>query len=146
MSNNKPPEFLPMSDEEGYYIRDPNAVLVRTDAEFRAFAAHLLALAEGLETVKAALSQEQQDMVQSVTDRFTAVQGDTKMLLALVRELASYNVALTKQRQSARAAYNTGWQDRYEDILSQLHPEDHRMLRWILEHLDASDASDRTPF
>ena len=146
MSNKNPPEFLPFSDEEGYYVRDPNAVLVRTDAEFRTFAAHLLALAEGLESVNAALSPEQQAMVQSVTDRFAAVQGDTKMLLALVRELASYNIALTAQRQSARAAYNTGWKDRYEDILSQLHPEDHRMLRWILEHLDAADASDGTPF
>lgn len=139
MSNNKPPEFLPMSDDEGYYIRDPNAVLVRTDAEFRTFAAHLLALAEGLETIEAALSPEQQVLMQAVTDRFTAVQGDTKMLLALVRELASYNIKLTAQRQSARAAYNTGWKDRYEDILSQLHPEDHRMLRWILEHLDRED-------
>ena len=142
MSNNKPPEFLPMSDDEGYYIRDPNAVLVRTDAEFRTFAAHLLALAEGLETIEAALSPEQQVLMQAVTDRFTAVQGDTKMLLALVRELASYNIKLTAQRQSARAAYNTGWKDRYEDILSQLHPEDHRMLRWILEHLDREDESD----
>ena len=146
MSNNKPPEFLPMSDDEGYYIRDPNAVLVRTDAEFRTFAAHLLALAEGLETIEAALSPEQQVLMQAVTDRFTAVQGDTKMLLALVRELASYNIKLTAQRQSARAAYNTGWKDRYEDILSQLHPEDHRMLRWILEHLDAADPSDGMPF
>ncbi len=142
MSNNKPPEFLPMSDDEGYYIRDPNAVLVRTDAEFRTFAAHLLALAEGLETIEAALSPEQQVLMQAVTDRFTAVQGDTKMLLALVRELASYNIKLTAQRQSARAAYNTGWKDRYEDILSQLHPEDHRMLRWILEHLNRTDESD----
>ena len=142
MSNNKPPEFLAMSDDEGYYIRDPNAVLVRTDAEFRTFAAHLLALAEGLETIEAALSPEQQVLMQAVTDRFTAVQGDTKMLLALVRELASYNIKLTAQRQSARAAYNTGWKDRYEDILSQLHPEDHRMLRWILEHLNRTDESD----
>lgn len=142
MSNNNPPEFLPFSDEEGYYVRDPNAVLVRTDAEFRTFAAHLLALAEGLETIEAALSPEQKVLMQAVTDRFTAVQGDTKMLLALVRELASYNIKLTAQRQSARAAYNTGWKDRYEDILSQLHPEDHRMLRWILEHLNRTDESD----
>jgi len=92
--------------------------------------------------IEAALSPEQQVLMQAVTDRFTAVQGDTKMLLALVRELASYNIKLTAQRQSARAAYNTGWKDRYEDILSQLHPEDHRMLRWILEHLNRTDESD----
>ena len=146
MSNNIPPPFMPFSDEEGYYVRDPNAVLVRTDAEFRAFAAHLLALAEGLEAVNAALSPEQQVLVQQVTNRFADVQSDTKGLLALVRELATYNILLTKQRQSARAAYDAGWKDRYEDILSQLHPTDQAMLHWILRHLDAADSSDETAF
>jgi len=139
MSNNNPPPFMPMSDDEGYYVRDPNAVLVRTDAEFRTFAAHLLALAESVEAIKAVLTPEQQALVQQVTDQFAAVQGDTKGLLALVRELAIYNILLTKQRQSARAAYDAGWKDRYEDILSQLHPADHAMLRWVIEHLDRED-------
>jgi|GEM_PF-5158796 len=30
--------------------------------------------------------------------------------------------------------------------MQQLHSADQAMLRWILEHLNASDASDGTPF
>jgi len=139
MSNNNPPEFLPMSDDEGYYIRDPKAVLTRLDAQFRASEPHLLALAERIEALDVALPPDQQALAEQLKAELRAVQGDTKLLLALVRELAHYNIKLTAQRQSARSAYDAGWKDRYEDILSQLHPEDHRMLRWILEHLDRED-------
>jgi len=139
MSNLKPPDFLPMSDDEGYYIRDPKAVLTRLDAQFRASEPHLLALAAKLEALDAALPPDQQALAEQLKEELHAVQGDTKLLLALVRELAHYNIKLTAQRQTARQAFESGWDARYQDILSQLHPEDHRMLRWILEHLDRED-------
>ena len=139
MSTIKAPDFLPMSDDEGYYIRDPKAVLTRLDAQFRASEPHLLALAEKIEALDAALPPDQQALAEHLKEELHAVQGDTKLLLALVRELAHYNIKLTAQRQTARQAFESGWEARYQDILSQLHPEDHRMLRWILEHLDRED-------
>lgn len=139
MSSTKPLDFMPMSDEEGYYLRDPKAVLIRLDAQFRASQPHLLALAEKIEALDVALPAEQKALTAPLKEELQALQGDTQHLLALVRELASYNIKLTAQRQSARAAYNAGWDARYQDILSQLHPDDHRMLRWILEHLDRED-------
>ncbi len=139
MNTSNPPPFMPMSDEEGYYARDPKAVLTRLDTEFRASASHLMALAEKIEALDAALPPEQQAVAKQLKAELQAVQGDRKLLLALVRELAHYNFKLTAQRQTARQAFEAGWEARYEDILSQLHPEDHRMLRWILEHLDHED-------
>ena len=50
-----------------------------------------------------------------------------------------FQQALPARRQAVHDAYNAGWDAHYQDILSQLHPEDHRMLRWILEHLDRED-------
>src|SRR5258706_6129609 len=131
----------PFRDEDGYYVRDPKAALTRTDEQLRTFVDHLSVLAEGIETVNAALPPEQQTLAEKLRIELRAVQGDNKLLLAFVRELAAYNVQLTEQRQSARDAYNAGWRDRYEDILSQLHPADQRMLRWIVEHLDIENNS-----
>ena len=139
MNSTKPADFLPMSDDEGYYIRDPKAVLTRLDTQFRTFAPHLLALAERIEALDATLAPEQQALAEQIKAELHAVQGDTKLLLTLVRELAHYNIKLTAQRQTARQAFEAGWDARYQDILSQLHPEDHRMLRWILEYLDRED-------
>ncbi len=145
MNDSYPPDFLPMSDEEGYYIRNPKAVFIRTDEEFRVFAAHLLALAEKINGVEATLPPEQRALAQQLKDERGGVQGSTKLLLGLMRELAGYNVKLTEQRQSARTAFNVGWEARYKDILSQLHPADHRMLRWIIEHLNV-DVEDDIPY
>ncbi len=139
MSSTKSPDFMPLSDGEGYYIRDPKAILTRLDTEFRASEPHLLALAERIEALDMALPPEQQALAEPLKAELHAVQGDMKLLLALVRELAHYNIKLTAQRQTARQAFEAGWEARYQDILSQLHPEDHRMLRWILEHLDRED-------
>ena len=82
MSNNNPPEFLPMSDDEGYYIRDPKAVLTRLDAQFRASEPHLLALAERIEALDVALPPDQQALAEQLKAELRAVQGDTKLLLA----------------------------------------------------------------
>lgn len=140
MSNSTPPPFMPFSDEEGYYVRDPQAVFTRTDAEFRTFAAHLSALAAGIAEVDTAMPPEQRELAQRLQNALREVQGSTKLLLALTRELATYNVKLTEQRQSARDAFNAGWQARYQDILSQLHPADQRMLRWVIEYLEPKDS------
>ncbi len=142
MNDHQPPDFLPMSDEEGYYIRSPKAVFNRTDEEFRVFDTHLLALAEAIKGVETALPPEQQALVQKLRDELGGVQDSTKLLLGLMRELAGYNVKLTEQRQSARASFNAGWEARYKDILSQLHPADHRMLRWIIEYLNRQEPGD----
>ncbi len=144
MTDQTPPPFLPISDEEGYYVRDPGAVLIRTDEQFRTFAAHLLALTEGVANVDASIPPEQQALAQQIKSELAALQGSTKLLTALLRELAAYNIKLTQQRQSARTAFNAGWQARYKDILSQLHPVDHRMLRWVIEHID--DDGESIPF
>ncbi len=139
MNNHQPPDFLPMSDEEGYYIRDPKAIFNRTNEEFHVFAAHLLALAEAINGVDAVLPPEQQALVQKLRDELGGVQASTKLLLGLMRELAGYNVKLTEQRQSARASFNAGWEARYKDLLSQLHPADYRMLRWVIEYLNRQE-------
>ncbi len=145
MTTQSQPPINPFDDEDGYYPRDPKSVLTRTDEQFRVFVAHLSALAEGIEAVSAVLPPDQQSLGERLRNELRAVQGDNKLLLALVRELAFYNIQLNQQRQSARAAYNQGTRDTYTDILSQLHPEDQRMLRWIIKHLQADDnAADNT--
>ena len=53
-----------------------------------------------------------------------------------------FQQALPARRQSVHDAYNAGWEARYQDILSHSHPANHRMLRWILEHLNRTDESD----
>ena len=138
--------FLPMSDDEGYYIRDPQAVFIRTDQQFRVFVAHLLALADGIDAVEVVLQPEQHELTQQVKDELASLQGTTKMLLALVRGLAGYNIKLTEQRQSARVAFDAGWEARYQDIIRQLHSSDHRMLRWIIEHLAHDEDETDLPF
>ncbi len=142
MSPSEMPPFLPFTDEEGYYVRDPKAVFNRTDAEFRAFETHFQALLDGVQRLDANRSPEQQAIIEQLKNDLQLTQGSTKLLLSLMRELATYNTRLTEQRQSARKAFETGWEARYMDILSQLHPEDQRMLRWIIEHIAATDSSD----
>lgn len=139
------PPFLPMSDDERYYVRDPKSIFNRTDAEFRTFVGHLLALTAGLDALDDGLSPDQRALVGQLRDELGAAQSNTRMLVALVRELAGYNLKLTAQRQSARNAYNAGWDARYADLLSRLHPEDHDMLRWIVEHI-AADSPENSLF
>jgi hypothetical protein len=141
MSN---PPNNPFNDDDGYYARDPKAIVTRTDEQLRAFLTHVLALAAGVVAMGAALPPEQRVLIEKLQGELHAVQDSTTLLMALVRELSTYNHKLTAQRRSARDAYNAGWKDRYEDILSQLHPADHRMLRWIVEHLDAGNDEDET--
>jgi hypothetical protein len=135
------PPTNPFNDDDGYYARDPKAVTARTDEQFRAFLDHLLALAAGVAAVDDALPPEQKALAESLRHKLRAVQDHSALLSALVRELTTYHEGLHRQRQSARDAYNAGWKDCYEDILSQLHPADQRMLRWIVEHLDTTDDS-----
>lgn len=114
--------------------------------EFRAFTAHLLTLTEDIAAVDSALPPEHQALAQRLHDEVQALQGNTTLLLALVRELVAYNLKLTAQRQSARQAYEAGWEARLQDILSQMHPADDQMLRWILAHLASSESPDVEPF
>jgi hypothetical protein len=125
----------PFSDEDGYYVRDPKAALVRTNEQLEAFMSVLETLGVGVQTASIALSPQHKALADDLRDALRDVNGKTDMLLALLREMATYCVQVMKQRQSTRDAYNAGWRDRYEDILSQLHPADQQMLRWIIEHL-----------
>ena len=130
---------MPFSDDDGYYARDPKSATTRTDDQISTFASHMLDLTQGIEALALALPPEQRDQVDQVRIALTCVQGDSAFLAALMRELAAYNAQLIDQRQSSRDAYNRGWDESRKDILSRLHPADHQMLTWILQHLDAED-------
>ena len=131
------PQLPLFSDEQGYYVRDPKSIQSRTTDQFVAFSQHLVMLCSSVNSLAAGLSPEQQALVEQLKSDLAYVQGDTRLLLALMQEQSAYISQLIKQRRSARESFQNGWDARLQDILSQLHPVDHRMLRWILTHLDA---------
>ena len=53
-------------------------------------------------------------------------------------------IELIAQHQSVRATYDTGWNAHTQNILSQQHPDDDRVLHWTLEQITINQ--DDLPF
>ena len=127
------------NDSDGYYQRDPSAVNLRTDEELRTFVVHLHALFEGIEGLDKSLKPENAFVADQLKAEIRALAGSSKLLLALLHELRTYNDYLREQRQSARQAFEAGYDARLTDILTKLHPSDRKALEWVVKFLDRQE-------
>jgi len=123
------------NDIDGYYQRDPSAVNLRTNEELRVFLVHLHTLFEGIEALDKSLKPEDVFVAEQLKAEIHALAGSSRLLLALLHELRMYNDYLREQRQSARKAFEAGYDARLTDLLTQLHPADRKQVEWVLTHL-----------
>ena len=127
------------NDSDGYYQRDPSAVNLRLNDELRVYIVHLRALVEGIEALDSVLKPDNAFVAEQLKAEVHALAGSSKLLLSLLHELRTYNEYLREQRQSARQAFEAGYEARYTDLLTQLHPSDRKALEWVVKLLDRTE-------
>src|SRR5260221_7220645 len=99
------------------------------------FVVNLLEAIQAQDRLEQGLTPEQALLSQSVKDALIALNGNAKLVLALLAELVEYNKLLQKQRVSARESFLAGWQARYDDIASRLNAQEYGQLQRAMEQI-----------
>ena len=114
-----------------------NQLLPQSRETFIRLSADLLSAIDALDVLKQGESESgNATLVAQIDNALSKAFIDARQQQTLVDAVCQLAVRLLRQQQSAKQAFETGWDARLVDILAHLSNEDCAALRHVLETLD----------
>ena len=119
--------------------RDPDQLKAHSQAQLGKFLAWLFAAIVDMDEFDQSLTEEQRPLAQTVKDDLRALNERAKFLTVTHMEMSDAILLLLQQHQSAKKAFNLGWDSFYRELIMRLSPEQRKEIDEVLDSIMGND-------